>query len=170
MVPAATACQTTLPWSQIPNWSVPLQTTAPSVGHVAILAEAIGNAVPKTVPIDCGDVTVAVIDGEALKATSVVTVYADTGTAALEALGLLILRTAVGWEPAAIEAAPLVVATPSTENAFPQPGPLGAASGPTSEPLFTTSASPGSGNLVLYGAVGIVHSDSGILATNMSGS
>ena len=90
MVPAATACQTTLPWSQIPNWSVPLQTTAPSVRHVAILAEAIGNAAPKAVPIDCGDVTVAVIDGEALKATSVVTVYADTGTAALEALGLLI--------------------------------------------------------------------------------
>ena len=64
--------------------------------------------------------------------------------------------------------AALVVA--STENAFPQPGPLGAASGPTSELLFTTSALPGSGNLVLYGAIGIVHSDSGILATNMFGS
>jgi hypothetical protein len=153
-----------------------LQTTAPSAGHVAILEEAIGNTAPKAVPIDCGDVVTAVIDREALEVTSVVTVYAGTGTTALEALGaymppgLLIGRAAVGWETAAIEAALPVAATPSTENAFPQPGPLGAASGPTSELLFTTSASPGSGNLVLNGAVGIVHSDSGILATNMSGS
>ena len=33
VVPAATACQTTLPWSQMPNCVEPLQTTAPSVVH-----------------------------------------------------------------------------------------------------------------------------------------
>ena len=33
VVPAATACHTTLPVLQRPNWSGPLQTTAPSVLH-----------------------------------------------------------------------------------------------------------------------------------------
>ena len=33
VVPAATACQTTLPWSQMPNCVEPLQTMAPSVVH-----------------------------------------------------------------------------------------------------------------------------------------
>ena len=33
VVPAATACQTTLPWSQRPNCEEPLQTMAPSVVH-----------------------------------------------------------------------------------------------------------------------------------------
>ena len=33
VVPAATACHTTLPMLQRPNWSGPLQTVAPSVVH-----------------------------------------------------------------------------------------------------------------------------------------
>lgn len=37
VVPAATACQTTLPWSQSPNWEGPLQTTAPSIVHWPVL-------------------------------------------------------------------------------------------------------------------------------------
>ena len=33
VVPEATVCQTTLPWSQRPNCVGPLQTTTPSVVH-----------------------------------------------------------------------------------------------------------------------------------------
>ena len=33
VVPAASCCQTTLPWSQMPNCVEPLQTMAPSLVH-----------------------------------------------------------------------------------------------------------------------------------------
>ena len=61
LVPAAKACQTTLPWSQMPNCVEPLQTMVPSVVHwpelpalpeEELLEEEDGEPVEGAVPVE----------------------------------------------------------------------------------------------------------------------
>jgi len=56
VVPYATACQTTLPWSQRPNWVGPLQTIAPSLVHwpelLALPEEEDGGPLGAGEPVD----------------------------------------------------------------------------------------------------------------------
>lgn len=69
VVPEATFCHTTLPWSQRPKVSEPLQTISPSVVHVVELPvaplyedeEPVGEAVE---PPEDGPETPSPIDGD----------------------------------------------------------------------------------------------------------